>query len=308
MLEIGDKDYEGFALSNIAEVFSARGELAKSSTASAKALSLFRESGDKDGQAYALVAMGSALAQQGNLAAAENNYDEALSLSREVSDKSIMGYALHGLAGVSRLKGNLPDARRQCLDALKIREEIGEKASAAESRVAFAELEIEEGQPREAEMLARRAIEEFRTEKLIDNVFVAQAVLVCALLAQDKTAEATKGIERVEGAAARSQNADARLRFRIAAARARTAMTRNADSKKILEGVLAEANLLGLRQYQFEARLALGEMEIKSSETAAGRARLQALEKDAASNGSLLIARKARAALGEQDPRFVRIP
>jgi hypothetical protein len=85
-------------------------------------------------------------------------------------------------------------------------------------------------------------------------------------------------------------------------------MTRNADSKKNLEGVLAEANLLGLRQYQFEARLALGEMERKSSETAAGRARLQALEKDAASYGSLLIARKARATLGEQDPRFVRIP
>jgi serine/threonine protein kinase/tetratricopeptide (TPR) repeat protein len=293
--EIGDKDYEGFALSNIAEVLSLRGELARSKIASEKALALFREVGDKDGQAYALVAKGSALAQQGSLAAAEKSYKESLAFSRESSDKSIMGYALNGLAGISRLKGDLPDARKQCLDSLKIREEIGEKASAAESRVALAELAMEEGQPREAEMSARRAIEEFRTEKLADNEFVAQAVLVRALLAQDKIADAEREIDRLTSPAAGSQNAEARLKFRIAAARVRAATTRNADAKKDLEGVLEEATQLGLSQYQFEARLALGEAKMKSRQTAAGREHLQALEKDAASKGFLLIARQARA-------------
>jgi hypothetical protein len=47
---------------------------------------------------------------------------------------------------------------------------------------------------------------------------------------------------------------------------------------------------------QFEARLALGEMEMKSCDTAGGQTRLEALEKDATSRGFLLMARKARAA------------
>lgn len=44
-------------------------------------------------------------------------------------------------------------------------------------------------------------------------------------------------------------------------------------------------------------QLALGEIEMKSGKAAAGRARLEALEKDATAKGFLLIARKAAAAL-----------
>jgi hypothetical protein len=127
---------------------------------------------------------------------------------------------------------------------------------------------------------------------------VAQAVVVRALLAQDKSAEAEKERDRFATPAARSQNVEARLKFRIAAARARAAMPRNADAKKDkdLEAVLAEATQRGLSQHQFEARLVLGEMKMKSGGTEAGRAYLEALEKDAAAKGFLLIARKARAA------------
>jgi hypothetical protein len=45
--------------------------------------------------------------------------------------------------------------------------------------------------------------------------------------------------------------------------------------------------------YQLEARLALGEIETGAGKIAAGRARLTALQKDAAAKGFLLIARKA---------------
>jgi hypothetical protein len=47
---------------------------------------------------------------------------------------------------------------------------------------------------------------------------------------------------------------------------------------------------------QFEARLALGEMEMKSGDAAGGQTRLEALEKDATSRDFLLMVRKARAA------------
>ena len=49
-------------------------------------------------------------------------------------------------------------------------------------------------------------------------------------------------------------------------------------------------------ELQFEAALALGQIEIEAGKTSAGRARLQALEKDATAHGFLLIAKKAAAA------------
>jgi hypothetical protein len=50
--------------------------------------------------------------------------------------------------------------------------------------------------------------------------------------------------------------------------------------------------------HQFEARLAMGEIEMKSGTTNAGRARLKTLESDSRVRGFLLVARKAAAACG----------
>ena len=66
---------------------------------------------------------------------------------------------------------------------------------------------------------------------------------------------------------------------------------------RILDEALSEATKANLLFFQYDARLALGELEIKSGKVAAGRARLTTLEKDARSKGFLLIARKAAAAL-----------
>ena len=49
--------------------------------------------------------------------------------------------------------------------------------------------------------------------------------------------------------------------------------------------------MLGL---QFEARLALGEIEMKSGDRAAGQARLEALEREVTARGYGLIASKAK--------------
>ncbi len=72
------------------------------------------------------------------------------------------------------------------------------------------------------------------------------------------------------------------------------------ETAKNLQITLAESTKLGFVPYQFEARLALGEMEMRFGKTPAGRARLRALEKDATAKGFFLIARKAHAAASSQ--------
>lgn len=70
-----------------------------------------------------------------------------------------------------------------------------------------------------------------------------------------------------------------------------------AQAVKDLETIEPEATESGFLEEQLESRLALGQIEMKSGKTAAGRARLAALEKDAGAKGFLLIARKAAAAV-----------
>ena len=60
---------------------------------------------------------------------------------------------------------------------------------------------------------------------------------------------------------------------------------------KGLDATLAGAKKAGFLDLEFEVRLALGEVETRSSKPAAGLARLAALEKDAAALGFGLIAK-----------------
>ena len=82
----------------------------------------------------------------------------------------------------------------------------------------------------------------------------------------------------------------------IASARIATASGDLATARKLLDEALSEATKANLLFFPYDARLALGELEIESGKVAAGRTRLRTLEKDAEDKGFLLIARKAATA------------
>ena len=67
-------------------------------------------------------------------------------------------------------------------------------------------------------------------------------------------------------------------------------------ARRSLEGAIARARETGLVAFALEASLALGEIERKSGAAAAGRERLESVEKDAAARGFLRIARRAATA------------
>ena len=84
-----------------------------------------------------------------------------------------------------------------------------------------------------------------------------------------------------------------RLQVAFAVARLDAALGRTAKARKDLESVLSAAERASFYGLQLEARLALGQMEMKSEETATGRARLEALEAEARAKSYGLIARRA---------------
>jgi hypothetical protein len=85
-------------------------------------------------------------------------------------------------------------------------------------------------------------------------------------------------------------------------ARIRAASLHNGSLTPVLGGListLAEARKLGYFGIELEARLALGEIEVKSGVLTRGRAQLQTVERDASQKGFVLLARKAASHLRE---------
>lgn len=66
-----------------------------------------------------------------------------------------------------------------------------------------------------------------------------------------------------------------------------------AEARNELEGALLSARQFGYRLYEYQLRLALGEIGMASDVIAARRA-LAALEKDAAAHGAMLVSNQAR--------------
>jgi hypothetical protein len=222
-------------------------------------------------------------------------YEEAVSIFRDVGEQRGMGYVQSGLGRVSLAQGRFADARTHHDAALAIRTQIGDPGTMAESRVLLAELAIEEGRARDAETLARSAAEQFAKERILDQAATAYAVLARARLAQNNHAAARQAADRAAALAAKLQNRYVRLVTSVDVARVYGAAGREADATRILDATLVEATTRGLVEIQLAAGVALGEIEMRAGRAAEGRSRLAAVQKQAASRGFALIARRAAA-------------
>jgi len=74
-----------------------------------------------------------------------------------------------------------------------------------------------------------------------------------------------------------------------------------AEATALLNAALADAKSHGYLTHQFDARLALGEIHLKSGSVAEGRKELAALEHDARAKGFMLIASKAASVRGSSE-------
>ena len=291
--ETGDKISEAIALTNMANARSGLGELAGAKKAYEDALVLYRQIGNKSIEALNLSNLASTLCLLGELPTAKKMLDQAQALLTETGNKNYLVYVLSGQGDVNMASGDLAVARRKYEEAISSANALGQKGPAAENQVLLAEVAIEEGHPADAAAALRQTLNTFRSLEASDDELAALTGLAESLLAQNETAEARKQLDLAERLRAKSQDPAIRFQFDLVAARIRAAEGKPAEGEKNLEATLVRANKQGYVNYQLRIQLALGEIEMKSGKSAAGRARLAALQKDAAAKGFHLIARKA---------------
>ena len=297
--ETGNKSRAANALGNIATVFQAEGNLNEAQRAYEESLKIHREIGDRRSAAIDLSNLGTLADAQGNLSGAKNFAEESLRIYREIGNKYGMAEVLGNLAVLLLEQGNFSAARNRAEESLAIYRELGNRTGISDDLVRLALVAVEEGRSAEAEAQAKQAAQEYSAEKDPDDEASALIALADSLLRQGRMVEAQNAMDRATTLAEKSDSRLTRLSVAIMAARVRAATRKPAEAMKSLANVLIEARKLGRVDLQFESRLALGEIEMKSGKPAEGRARLETLQKEAEGKGYRLLARKAAAAAKE---------
>lgn len=291
--EIGDKAGIAGGLGNLANVFDSMGDLKGSLKMQQEGLAAFQEVADRRGTATTLGNFGNLLAEMGDLEGAKAKYLESIRMDAESGYQRGAAYSMFGLSDVFTAQGDLAAARKYAEQSAAIRRDLQEQGNIAASQVQFANLALEEGRASEAEPLARAATAEFDKEKVADSGATAYGMLATIQLALNQLPEAQESANRGVTLSQQTGYKPNRFDATIAAARVRAAAGDSAGALRALEGIRAEAMKYGYVPYDFEARLFMGEIEMKSGKTAAAKVRLAQLEKDSRDKGYRLVAEKA---------------
>src|SRR5262249_48656335 len=149
-----------------------------------------------------------------------------------------------------------------------------------------------EGHPDTALGPTKEVRDWFEKARKNDDQVTATAVLIAAQLAEGKSTEAFKELGKAAAMAARSQNMRVQLDFAIAQARVRAAGHDFGSATAILNKALAKATKSGYLAYEFEIRLALEEVTLKSGRSRPSHGGLERLQQEAKAKGFNLISHK----------------
>jgi serine/threonine protein kinase/tetratricopeptide (TPR) repeat protein len=293
---IGDRRSVSLVLNNLASVVMLEGDLPQATSMYEESLAIAHEIGEKGIVAVTLSNMGDLARERGDLGHALRMYDEALAINQEIGQRSNVALGLRNIAEVMVAQGRLAEARSRVEQQVEILKELGEGLRAPESRIAAARLALEEGRFAEAEGVTREALEAFAKNESADEEAKAWAVLAQSLVPQGKRPEALEAVTRATALSQKSRDPLVRLTVAITASRLRADSRTPSDVRealRTLESARAEARRAGRVGLRFEAELALGEIELASGRSAAARARLEQLERDARTRGFGLVAGKA---------------
>jgi eukaryotic-like serine/threonine-protein kinase len=294
---VGDTSALAAATNNLGDVFIKQGKLSDAVKTLNDAQARYQTLGDTSGAAGVVTDLALIARERGDMVAAGDEYAHARTMAEQVGDKSTTAIALEGAGDVEFERGNFPAARKAYEQAIAMRTEANEKQGAAEARVSLARVTIAEGRAADAEAVLRKCREQFRAETEMEDEMTANTVLIEALTAQGKNAEAAAEIATASALPGNNQNRIARMEFAIASVRASSGASAEQKDRDALEKLSAEVRAEGLVRLELEARLALGVWDKKTGRASA-QSELAAVARDATAKGFTRIAHEAAAARG----------
>lgn len=308
--QAGDKANVLTTLANLADNSYLRGKLSEAQKLYEQALAAAAKM-DPNMPGYALYRSADLALTQGRVRDAHKMVDEAIkSISQEQGNYQGLTSAMVVLGEVLEAEGNLNGARGEFEQTLAIQKKAGMNDLLDETRQELAELDLLQGHPEKAEPVLRSAIADFEKQRADPDSISAYTLLSRVLLAQGKVDDAANAIKRAVELNATSADPALSLPLSIQRARVNAALETHTSTNSLaqvrqeLRSTVATAKKLGYYNLEGEARVALAELDMKSSQNPA-RAQLSSLATEAHSRGLELLAQKAEQVLNRQPEREV---
>jgi len=299
--QAGDTANTATAVVNMADIDYLKGNLSRAAKLYQDTLNLISTMDHAD-SGYALYRLADLELAQGNIKEGHRLAQQSVDAIGPVQGAyQYLTSAMIEVGEALKAEGDLAGAQSQFEQALAMRQKIGALDLAAESQAELADLEIQKDHPEQAESLARAALAEFEKEKSDPDSISAYTILSRALLMQGKFDEASKASRRAAELSLTSSDPALKLPAAIQQARVQAAnpINRSANSAAAFEqlhSTISTAKHLSYYQIECEARLALGEIELKVN-TSLGRKHLTELASETHSRNFELLTHQAQTAL-----------
>ena len=296
---IGDKADALLAQEDLGVNFSLQGDFAAARKSFEDSVRTGEEIGDQAGIAEASINLGSLSYLQADLQNAKRSFQNSIDKASQLQLRSRWATALAGMGDVMFAEDDLQSAYQSYQQSLRMRSELGEKGGMAQSQLSLANLALENREAAQAESLARDAAKEFETENDSDQRTAAEDVLAQSLIAQGKYDQAAREIDLAQKLGAHDLPTTLSLSITRAKLLGKTAKT--AEAERELQKVQSGAAGKGLLLLEWQARLALADVQTLSGHLPSARSNLELVKRQAIRRGFHLFARKAADA--EASPR-----
>ena len=260
------------------------------------AMTIARDTGDTYTQASVLTNQCIFDLSSGYVSEARHNCEESVRLRRHADDRAGIGRSLTNLGDVLLVQNDFEAANKSYMEALSIQGGIGARGDASYTRISLASLALAQNHAESAGKYAGDAATELAAENDPDGEAQARCVLTDALLLSNSPGKAQEEIKKALQLTQTSNDRTLKLNAAIIGAKVDARSGKMDAALHSLPAIQAEARNAGLVQSEFEARLALGEIQMRAGHTDSGRSTLQSLARDAKSRGFPLIAANALAA------------
>ena len=293
------------ATENIADIVAMRGHLSEAAGMYQKAWELMDSSG-RGRDDYSRIEYASLLLTQGLIQPAKGKIETQVKSLRDFGqDPYQLANALTSFGDVEKAEGDIDGARRSYQEAIAVLLKVNYPV--AIQQVSLADLSVAEGHPGAAQALLQPAISEFDKEQSRGDEISGYTSLGRALLAQEKAAEARDAIHQATKFADIHEFPVLQLPLEILGARAmgvgaKPGAAGRGDivtAAQKLRAAIEESHRLGLYTTECEARLALGQVEMKL-DPAAGRTQLNELAAETHARGYELYSRQAKEAMATE--------
>lgn len=295
--QCGDKYNTATTMSNIADILFMQGNLPAAEKAYQETLDVMAPL-ERGEPGYALYRMADLELAEGKLNDAKMHVQKAIeSILPSEGGYQYLTTAMLELGEILELQGDFAGARSQFEQTVAMRQKIGASELLAETQVELAQLSIEEGHPDQAESVLRTAISTFEKEKGDPDAASGYTHLSRALLMQGRLDESRTAAENAVRKSTTSSDPSLVMPAQIQRARvAIAAGVGTGSAVEELRSITLKAKKLGYYVLECEARIALGEAQMKTNPSIA-KSQLTAVASDTRARGLELLARHAERTL-----------